>query len=173
MAPNVPSIVTHSPSFCLDLSLPCSIGIISDTHGLLRPEAISALHGSSAIIHAGDIGDEAVLRALEQIAPVYAVRGNNDVAEWARAIPHSIFLTLNDLQMLVLHDLHDVNWPVDPASVRTVISGHSHRPLIEEREGMLYINPGSAGPRRFSLPVSMAILKVEPAQLSAKIHVLL
>jgi len=173
MASNVPSMVTHPSSFCLDLSTPCSIGIISDTHGLVRPEAISALHGSSAIIHAGDIGDEAVLRALEEIAPVYAVRGNNDVAEWARSIPDSILLTLNNLPMLVLHDLHDLDRRFGAPSVRTVITGHSHRPLIEKRGGVLYINPGSAGPRRFSLPISVAILHVAAAQLSATIHELL
>lgn len=161
--------MNQSSSVCIGLSTSGSIGIISDTHGLIRAEAIAALQGSSAIIHAGDIGNEAVLRSLGEIAPVYAVRGNNDIGEWAQAIPSSIVLTLNDVSILVMHDLHDLNRTVAADTARAVITGHSHRPSIREQGGILYINPGSAGPRRFALPISVATLRVQGQKMSAKI----
>jgi putative phosphoesterase len=141
-------------------SASCFIGIISDTHGLMRPEAIDALQGVSAIIHAGDIGSEAVLRTLETIAPVYAVRGNNDTAEWAAKIPTAAALTIAGISFYVLHNIHELDRAPRSEQVRVIISGHSHRPLIEERQGILFVNPGSAGPRRFTLPVSVAKLEI-------------
>lgn len=161
--------VNQCSAYCIRFPTPCSVGIISDTHGLIRVEAIAALQGSSAIIHAGDIGSEAVIRALQTIAPVYAIRGNNDTAEWARALPDSMVLSVNDLSILVLHDLHDLGCTVAGDAMRVVVTGHSHRPLIQEQDSVLYINPGSAGPRRFSLPVSVATLRIQEQKMSAKI----
>ena len=136
------------------------IGVISDTHGLMRPEAILALQGSSVIIHAGDIGSDTVLRVLEKIAPVYAVRGNNDTAEWASTIPHETSLTIGGIVIHIVHDIADLRLKRAAGQARVVVAGHSHRPLIDERGGILYINPGSAGPRRFRLPVSVARLDI-------------
>lgn len=142
----------------------CIIGIISDTHGLMRPEALDALQGSSAIIHAGDIGSESVLHALNDIAPVYAVRGNNDTGEWAAAIPIVAHVTIAGISIQVLHDIAELN---RARETRVVITGHSHRPSIEERDGILFINPGSAGPRRFTLPVSIAKMEIRDQQRAA------
>lgn len=136
------------------------VGIISDTHGLMRPEALTALHGCSAIVHAGDIGSELVLRTLQEIAPVYAVRGNNDTAEWAVAIPVAADVTIAGISIHVLHDIDDLKIDTATPRVRVVVTGHSHCPLIEERHGILFVNPGSAGPRRFTLPVSVAKLEI-------------
>jgi putative phosphoesterase len=138
------------------------IGLISDTHGLLRPEALAALQGSDAIVHAGDIGGPQILEQLQAIAPVTAVRGNNDTQPWAQALPEVAVLDLGSgASLLVLHDLHDLQ--LDPAAAghRVVVSGHSHKPTVQRREGVWYVNPGSAGPRRFSLPVSVAELRVD------------
>ena len=145
----------------------CIIGIISDTHGLMRPEALDALQGSSAIIHAGDIGSESVLRALNDIAPVYAVRGNNDTDEWAAAIPIATRVTIAGISVLVLHDIAELNPVRKKEQTKVVITGHSHRPSIEERHGILFINPGSAGPRRFTLPVSIAKMQIRNKQPAA------
>lgn len=146
-----------------------TIGLVSDTHGLLREEVLEALRGVELILHAGDIGRPEVLAALEALAPVRAIRGNNDRDAWARHLPEREIITLGDVQIFMLHDLKELN--IDPvrAGHRVVISGHSHKPMIEERDGVLYVNPGSAGPRRFSLPVSVARLVIEGASPSAEI----
>lgn len=137
------------------------IGVISDTHGLLRPEAVEALRGVDMILHAGDIGGPEILEELSRIAPVTAVRGNNDKGDWARDIPDRQLVTVEGVRICILHDLKDLD--VTPSSERlhVIIAGHSHKPLIEDRSEVLYLNPGSAGPRRFKLPVSIALLKVE------------
>jgi uncharacterized protein len=137
------------------------IGVISDTHGLVRPEALSALEGSSLIIHAGDIGHEAVLAELTAIAPVYPVRGNNDTGRWTEAIPETRVVDVGGIGIYVLHDLHALASEDLAGSIRVVVSGHSHRPVLETRTGILYVNPGSAGPRRFRLPVSVARIVIQ------------
>lgn len=137
------------------------IGLISDTHGLLRPEAIAFLRGCEHIVHGGDIGDARILQALAAIAPLTAVRGNNDQGAWAEAVPETALLELGGLRLYAIHDLAQLD--IDPvaAGIRVVVAGHSHRPRAEERDGVLYLNPGSAGPRRFRLPISAAELKIE------------
>ncbi|TVT68750.1 MAG: metallophosphoesterase family protein [Pseudomonas sp.] len=136
------------------------IGLISDTHGLLRPEALAALQGCAQIIHAGDIGKPQVLDGLCAIAPLEAIRGNIDTAEWARELPERLDLRIGGLSLHVLHDLRQLD--IDPlaAGIDVVIAGHSHKPKVERRDSVLYINPGSAGPRRFSLPISLALLEL-------------
>ena len=136
------------------------IGLISDTHGLLRPEAIAFLRGSDYIVHAGDIGDAAVLKELGAVAPVTAVRGNNDTGAWAEAIAETKVLTLGAVSIYVLHDLAQLDLDPLAAGYQVVVSGHSHKPLLERRGGVLYVNPGSAGPRRFKLPIAAAELAV-------------
>lgn len=131
-----------------------SVGLISDTHGLLRPQALEALRGCRHIIHAGDIGGAQVLEALGAIAPVTAVRGNNDTGAWARRLPGTDEVEIAGTRIRVVHDLSEL----DPGDCEVVVSGHSHRPKKELRGGVLYVNPGSAGPRRFSLPVTLARL---------------
>jgi hypothetical protein len=145
------------------------VGLIADTHGLLRPEALAALRGSDHIIHAGDICDAAVLAALEQIAPVTAVRGNNDKGPWAASLHETQVLQLGEVRLYVIHDLAELD--LDPAAggFQAVISGHSHKPRCETRNGVLYVNPGSAGPRRFSLPVSVGMLEIVGGQVSARL----
>lgn len=145
------------------------IGVISDTHGLVRPEAIKALAGVEMIIHAGDIGTPAVLEALHSIAPVVAVRGNNDTDEWARALPDTEVVELGDVALYVLHDVHELDRDPGAAGFHAVISGHSHRPSIATRRGVLYVNPGSAGPRRFKLPISLAQLHIQGATVEAQL----
>ncbi|MFN0306069.1 MAG: metallophosphoesterase family protein [Burkholderiales bacterium] len=136
------------------------IGLISDTHGLLRPAAVSYLHGSDFIVHAGDIGDPEIIRQLAAIAPVTAVRGNNDRGMWAEKIPEDNVLDIGSTVLYVLHDLAQLS--IDPAAAgfRIVVAGHSHRPSQETRNGVLYLNPGSAGPRRFRLPISVGSVHV-------------
>jgi uncharacterized protein len=136
------------------------IGLISDTHGLLRLEALAALAGSDFIVHAGDIGDSGIVARLAEIAPVTAVRGNNDVGPWARAIPETAELAVGPTRIYVIHDRATL--AIDPAAAgyRVVVSGHSHRPGFDERNRVLYVNPGSAGPRRFTLPVSVGVLTI-------------
>jgi hypothetical protein len=147
------------------------IGLISDTHGLLRPEAIQFLRGCDHIIHAGDLGREHVVDALAQLAPFTAVRGNNDVGEWAASFPETQTLKLGGVMIFVLHDLKELKMRMPPADVQVVICGHSHQPrVIQQRSGPLIVNPGSAGPRRFSLPVTAAELMISDADtLSARI----
>jgi putative phosphoesterase len=134
------------------------VGVISDTHGLVRPEAVQHLRGCELIVHCGDIGDPAVLEALRDLAPVRAVRGNIDKGAWAASFPSTDIVEVGSHRLYVLHDLAELD--VDPAAAgfSAVLSGHSHKPCVEERQGVLFINPGSAGPRRFTLPVSVAHL---------------
>ena len=143
----------------------CRIGLISDTHGLLRPEAVERLHGSDFIIHAGDIGHPDVLSQLARIAPVTAVRGNNDHAPWASRIRETEVLEVGSVLIYVIHDVAQLD--IDPAAgeFRAVVFGHSHRPSSEMRDGVLFCNPGSAGPRRFKLPVSVGELVIEGEEL--------
>ena len=145
------------------------IGVISDTHGLLRPEALAALKGSDYIIHAGDIGDPAVLDKLGEIAPVTAVRGNVDKAAWAKKIPSSNVLEVSGVSIYVLHDLAQLDLKPDASGFAAVISGHSHIPKQETKNGVLYFNPGSAGPRRFRLPVSVGRLTIQGHALRGEI----
>ena len=138
------------------------IGLISDTHGLLRPEALHVLAGCDRLLHAGDIGNAAILEALAAIAPVTAVRGNNDHGAWAERLPEALTLTLAGLRIHLLHDLAEL--AVDPAAegIAAVVSGHSHQPLVRQQGSTCFVNPGSAGPRRFKLPVSVGELLVGP-----------
>lgn len=145
------------------------IGLISDTHGLLRPEAIAALGGATLILHAGDIGRPEVLEELSAVAPVLAVRGNNDRGEWAQAIPERRVVELGAVSIYLLHDAKTLEAAAGSAGHKVVISGHSHKPSVSERGGVLYVNPGSAGPRRFKLPVSIAHLRVKGEHVEAKI----
>jgi putative phosphoesterase len=141
------------------------IGVISDTHGLLRPQAGRALQGVELIIHAGDIGSPEVLAALEKIAPVAAVRGNTDKGDWARHLPRTQVVEVGGRQLYVLHELFALDLDPGAAGLAAVIYGHSHRPHQERQDGVLFLNPGSAGPRRFTLPVSLALLTVSPQSL--------
>ena len=143
------------------------IGIISDTHGLIRPEALDALRGSDHIVHAGDIGSPAVLTALRGLAPVTAVRGNNDRGDWARGLAETEAVEVGGVWLYVLHDVHALDLDPLAGGFAAVIAGHSHRPLVEQRRGTLFVNPGSAGPRRFTLPVAVARLSVIEEQISA------
>lgn len=136
------------------------IGVISDTHGLLRPEAQAALRGVDHILHAGDVGDPAILDALREIAPVTAIRGNIDQAGACARLPATELVELDGHSIYMLHSLSDLDLDPAAAGISAVISGHSHQPKIEHRKGVLYFNPGSAGPRRFSLPISLGLLQV-------------
>lgn len=144
------------------------IGVISDTHGLLRPEAAAFLRGCDHIVHAGDICDEKTLLEVSRIAPVTAVRGNNDKGEWARFLAETELVRLGDVYLYAIHNLADID--IDPAAagVRVVISGHTHKPHVEDRNGVLYMNPGSSGPRRFSLPISIGEIIVDGAALRVR-----
>lgn len=144
------------------------VGLISDTHGLLRPEAVTFLRGSDFIVHAGDIGDAKVLEKLGNLAPITVVRGNNDKGPWADSIAETEVLRVNDVSIYVLHDLAELDLDPVAAGFRVVVFGHSHRPLSETREGVLYINPGSAGPRRFKLPISVGELQIVGASVTPK-----
>lgn len=145
------------------------IGVISDTHGLLRPEALAALAGSQLIIHAGDVGDAAILERLRQIAPVHAVRGNVDVEPWARELPDTAVVEAGGVSLYVLHNIADLDLRPQAAGFAAVIFGHSHQPEIESRRSVLYFNPGSAGPRRFRLPVSLGRLRVRAGQVEPEL----
>ena len=145
------------------------VGLISDTHGLLRPEAIAFLRGSDFIVHAGDIGDADVLRALNALAPVTVVRGNNDNGPWAERIAETEVLQIGEVFIYVLHNLAELDLDPAAAGFRVVVSGHSHRPSIDERDGVLYVNPGSSGPRRFSLPIAVGELEVAGRSVKAKL----
>jgi putative phosphoesterase len=151
------------------LARPRHIGLISDTHGLLRPEAVEALRGSDFIVHAGDIGDAAIIDRLSVIAPVTAVRGNNDKGPWVATLDEVGILNVDDVTICIVHDLAQLD--VDPvaAGYHAVVSGHSHRPAIREANGITYVNPGSAGPRRFSLPVSVGSLVVAGTRVQARL----
>lgn len=145
------------------------VGLISDTHGLLRPEALDFLRGSDHIIHAGDITGPEILAPLAALAPLTVVRGNNDRGAWAQSIPESAVLRVGAVAICVIHDLKEL--PFDPAreGMRVVVSGHSHKPASQERGGVLYVNPGSAGRRRFTLPVSVGELLVDGADVAVRL----
>jgi uncharacterized protein len=166
------------------------IGLIADTHGLVRPEALEALAGVERIIHAGDVGGAEVIDALRRIAPVDVVRGNNDKDPWGRELPPWLALEFNGIGVHVLHDINELGacltharygdhesdrLPLDPAAAgfRVVIAGHSHKPLVTDRDGVLFVNPGSAGPRRFSLPVTLGYLTLAAGLARAEIRSLL
>jgi putative phosphoesterase len=149
------------------------LGVISDTHGLLRPEAVEALRGSDMIVHAGDIGSPDVLRGLAELAPVIAVRGNNDHGSWATGLPLSESFELGTASIRVIHDLHDLGGDPRAAGHSVVISGHSHRPRSEERAGVLFFNPGSAGPRRFRLPITIGTIVIEGSRVTPVITTLI
>ena len=148
------------------------IGLISDTHGLLRPDALAFLHGAERIIHAGDIGSPDILDALRALAPVTAVRGNNDTGVWADGLAECARLEVGGVLIHVVHDLASGGPNPGARRVGAVISGHSHRPQVAERGGVLYVNPGSAGPRRFRLPISVGELRIDGGVVSARIVVL-
>jgi putative phosphoesterase len=145
------------------------IGLISDTHGLLRPEALTFLGGCGLIIHGGDIGDSAILDALGRIAPVIAVRGNNDKEPFAKQLKEAEFIQVGDVLVYAIHDRSQIDTDLRAGGVRVVVSGHSHKPLIEERDGLLFVNPGSAGPRRFKLPIAIGELVIDGACVSARV----
>ena len=145
------------------------IGVISDTHGLLRPQAVAALQGVELILHAGDIGGPEICAALEEIAPVLAVRGNIDKDGWTRELPQTRVVEVGGVQLYVLHDLYLLDLDPAAAGFQAVICGHSHRPHLERQDGVLYLNPGSAGPRRFTMPVTLALLRVSGQLLAAEI----
>ncbi len=145
------------------------IGVISDTHGLLRPEAIAALQGVDLILHAGDIGKPQVLEGLKTIAPVIAVRGNNDQGDWAEPFPEHKTVKVGSITIYLLHIVQELNFIPQTEGIRVIISGHSHKPSIVDKEGILFLNPGSAGPRRFKLPISVAHLQVDGSNIGAKI----
>ncbi len=145
------------------------IGLISDTHGLVRPEALRALAGVAQIVHAGDVGSQEVLDALGRLAPVVAVRGNNDRGPFAERLPERAVLERPGLRLLVVHDGHEVAREPALDAFDVIVTGHSHRPRVEDRAGVLHVNPGSAGPRRFRLPVSVARLALGPGRVTARI----
>jgi putative phosphoesterase len=149
------------------------IGVISDTHDLLRPEAIAALKGVKHILHTGDICSGEILTELGRIAPVTAVRGNNDKGTWAKRIPATDVFTVGGHSIYLIHDLKELDLDPAAAGFAAVIAGHSHKPKLETRDGVLFLNPGSAGPRRFKLPVTLATLDVSRAGIHAEIHELL
>lgn len=145
------------------------LGVISDTHGLLRPEAAAFLRGCDRILHGGDIGTAAVLERLSAIAPVTAVRGNNDEGDWAQAIPETALIDFSGIHVFAIHDLSAVDIDLSAAGIQVVVSGHSHKPLIEHRDGVFFVNPGSAGPRRFKLPISVGEISVAGGVISPRI----
>jgi hypothetical protein len=149
--------------------IPILIGVISDTHGLLRPEAVEALRGSQQIIHAGDVGDPAILQQLAAIAPLTAIRGNVDKEPWSKKLPATEVVELGGISIYVLHDLAKLDLKPEAAGFQVVIYGHSHIPKQEARDGVLYFNPGSAGPRRFKLPVSMGKLIISGGNVRGEI----
>jgi putative phosphoesterase len=146
-----------------------AVGVISDTHGLIRPEALAALRGCEMILHAGDVGTPEVLEALRSLAPLVAVRGNNDHGPWASTLPEWETVEVGGCLLYLLHDVAHLDLDPRAAGLRAVISGHSHRPAIESRDGVLFLNPGSAGPRRFTLPIALARLEIARGRLEARI----
>jgi uncharacterized protein len=146
------------------------VGLISDTHGLLRPEAVQALAGVEQIIHAGDVGTAEVIEHLQGIAPVHAVRGNNDTGPWAAALPSQLKLSWEGVGIRVLHDVKELEADPAAAGCQAVISGHSHKPGIIERGGVLFVNPGSAGPKRFKLPITVGYLILAEGSVRGEIR---
>ena|ERR1017187_1185729 len=151
------------------MNQPHLIGGISDTHGLLRPEVVQALEGSELIIHAGDVGKSEILDELAKIAPVLAIRGNVDHGIWAQGLPQSRMVEIGGVRILVIHNVNDFTFDAGAAGYAAVISGHSHRPSSVQKNGVLFLNPGSAGPRRFNLPVSLALLRVMGKTVEAQL----
>ena len=145
------------------------VGVISDTHGLLRPEVLPALRGVAHILHAGDVGDAAILDALRAIAPVTAIRGNVDVSGTCSRLSETELVELGGVSIYMLHDLGALDLDPMAAGISVVVSGHSHKPRMERRKGVLYFNPGSAGPRRFSLPVSLGLLEIAQGRLEPRL----
>lgn len=145
------------------------IGVISDTHALMRPEALAELCDSDIIVHAGDIGDPEILDQLGAIAPVYAVRGNNDYADWADAVPEVEMFEFAGKTIYMVHDPADVDIDPEAAGVSLIVTGHTHLPKLEERDGVIFLNPGSAGPRRFKLPVGVAKVTLTGGEMSAEL----
>jgi putative phosphoesterase len=145
------------------------IGLISDTHGLLRPEAVSFLRGSDRIVHAGDVGDPGILAELAGLAPLYVVRGNIDTEPWAGHLPETEMIEAGGISIYVLHDLSQLD--IDPAAagISVIVSGHSHKPVIERRKGIIFINPGSAGPRRFKLPISVGEVLIDGRSIKPRV----
>ena len=156
-----------------EAEIPIVIGVISDTHGLLRREAIAALHKSQHIIHAGDVGAPEILDELARIAPLTPIRGNVDKGAWAGKLPETAVVELGGVSIYILHDLGQLDLKPEAAGFQVVISGHSHVPRQEMREGVLYFNPGSAGPRRFKLPVTVGSLVIERKKVRAEIVTIL
>jgi putative phosphoesterase len=145
------------------------VGVIADTHGLLRPEARSFLRGSDYIVHAGDIGDRGILDELRGIAPVSVVRGNNDSEPWAAQLPETEMLHAGEVCIYVVHNLVELHLEPAAAGVQVIVSGHSHKPMLELRAGMLFMNPGSAGPRRFRLPIAVGELLIDGRGVVARV----
>ena len=145
------------------------IGLISDTHGLLRPEAAAELAGVDLILHAGDIGKADVLAELKKIAPLAAIKGNIDRGDWARSLAEQRSVRVGQHRLYLIHNVNDLNFDPAKRNLRVVVSGHSHKPLIADRDGVLFVNPGSAGPRRFKLPVAVGKLIVDGADVRAEI----
>ena len=145
------------------------IGVISDTHGLLRPEALAALAGVDYILHAGDIGDPAILDTLRDIAPVTGIRGNVDTQGACAQLPETEAIELECHVFYLIHSVHDLDINPEVAGIAMVISGHSHQPAIDTRDGVIYLNPGSAGPRRFNLPVTLALIELTPGAMAPRI----
>lgn len=150
-----------------------TVGLISDTHGLLRPEALAALRGANHLVHAGDIGAPGILASLSALAPLTAVRGNSDTAAWAADVPPANTLAVGNVGIHVVHEVAHLEGKALPHGTRVVVFGHSHRPSVERRDGVLYVNPGSAGPRRFKLPVTVALLHIGEEAVDAVIVELL
>lgn len=149
---------------------PQRIGLISDTHGLLRPQALAAMRDCIAIVHAGDIGTPEILDALRALAPLHAIRGNIDTAPWAQTLPDTLDVEIAGIRLHLLHDLKTLTR--DLADVDVVVSGHSHKPMQQTRDGVLYLNPGSAGPRRFSLPIGVGYLSLDAGGMRGELHAL-
>jgi uncharacterized protein len=145
------------------------VGVISDTHGLLRPEVAKVFAGVRLILHAGDIGKAEIIEELNSIAPVVAVRGNNDTGAWARAIPETKLTKVDDIRIYMVHNVKDADFDPEDRRIQVIISGHSHRPSIETREGVLFMNPGSAGPRRFKLPITVGRLTIRGSSMRGEI----
>jgi uncharacterized protein len=144
------------------------VGLISDTHGLLRPEVKAFLSGSNFIVHGGDIGDPAILDELHALAPVTVVRGNNDRGAWAERLAETEWLTVGEIVIVAIHDLSQLDIDLQAAGVHVVVSGHSHQPRVERRSGVLFVNPGSPGPRRFKLPIAAGELIVQGTEVRAR-----
>jgi len=158
-----------APTFTSETPPPFTLGVISDTHGLLRPEALSALAPAQHILHAGDVGNIEILKALSAIAPITAIRGNVDVYGPCCELPATELVEVAGRLFYLVHSIHDLDISPTAAGVATVISGHSHQPSIETRNNVLYLNPGSAGPRRFQLPVTVALIAITPTNLDPRI----